>query len=201
MENPPAPDSVYGGRAMWSANGRDRTVDEAIRYVIVHGTWMVDDDEALARLCDPVVGVSAHYYITRDGGVVQVVPESRVAYHAGKSFWEDPEKGALNGLNAWSLGIEIGNAGPFENAPTPEQEKDVSDWSKAEPYTEAQYQALVALLRDIMARNPQVVAERVLGHEDIAPGRKIDPGPHFDWQRLVEAGVCVRPPVTGKTAA
>lgn len=188
-----AADAACVRRLVPSPNGRERCAGENIRYVILHGTWMADDEAALARLCDPAAEVSSHYYITRAGEIIQMVAESRVAHHAGKSYWLDPDKGDLDGLNPWSIGIEIGNAGPFAGTPTVDQEKSAPDWSRAEPYTEAQYQAVVVLLCDILARNPQVIPARVLGHADIAPGRKTDPGLHFDWQRLAAAGVCVRP--------
>lgn len=166
-----------------------------MRYVIIHGTWMRDDKEALERLCDPVAEVSAHYYITRAGEVIQMVPEGRIAYHAGKSEWEDPETGYVSGLNASSIGIEIGNAGPFLLPPDASGEIDSSHivWAKAEPYTGQQYKALIELLRDILARNPFISPRRVLGHSDVSPGRKSDPGLHFDWQQLVDAEVCERP--------
>lgn len=177
-----------------SPNGRGRAANEDLRFVVVHGTWMDSDADALARLCDPVAEVSCHYYIARDGKVTQLVPESRVAYHAGKSRWEVGGR-LYDGLNAWSLGIEVGNAGPFRQAPGVEGEARVraEDWAAAEPYTEAQYVALEGLLMDILARNPGISPDCVLGHDDVAPGRKTDPGKHFDWQRLVRAGVCVRP--------
>lgn len=176
-----------------SPNGRERKADEWLEFVVVHGTWMLSDEDALARLCDPLAEVSCHYYITRAGKVVQLVGEERVAFHAGKSQAVDANGELREGLNGWSLGIEIGNAGPFvEGAPDALAEANLreEDWAKAEPYTEVQYVALIALLKDILARNKGISASRVLGHDAVSPGRKSDPGKHFDWQILRDAGVC-----------
>lgn len=169
-----------------SPNSRERRGSEAIRLVIVHGTWMVDDEAAMARLCDPAAEVSCHYYICRDGRVFQMVGEDRVAYHAGKSAWELDGR-IVEGLNGWSLGIEVGNAGPFGGrVPSPEEEAHIGEalWASAEPYTEAQYVALAALLRDICKRHPQVRVQDIVGHDEVSPGRKTDPGKHFDWERV-----------------
>lgn len=172
-----------------SANFRARKpaeqLAEQLGFVVVHGTWMTDDEAALQRLTDPATEVSAHYYIARDGALTQLVREAEVAWHAGKSQWTDPEFGHIDGLNGWSLGVEIGNAGPFlHGAPTVADEASVPDWGQAEPYTDAQYATLQALLADIMARHSAITPARVLPHSAVAPGRKSDPGPHFAWQRL-----------------
>lgn len=178
-------------RCLPSPNKRERKEGERLEFIIIHGTWMVGDEGALARLTDPVAEVSCHYYITRSGEVIQLVPEAEVAFHAGKSHAVNGMGWTVEGLNGWSLGIEIANSGPFGAIPpTPQQEAN-PDWSKAEPYTVAQYDALTELLRDIMARHPEIVPERVLGHDAVSPGRKSDPGQHFDWQRLIEAGVTI----------
>ena len=168
-----------------SPNFRPRKAPEQVRCVVVHGTWMNDDEAALARLTDPAAEVSCHYYIARDGALTQLVREADVAWHAGQSQWDDPELGRLEGLNAWSLGIEIGNAGPFaKRAPSVVEERDVTDWASAEPYTAAQYATLRALLADVQMRYPVLIPARVLGHSQVSPGRKSDPGAHFDWSRV-----------------
>jgi N-acetylmuramoyl-L-alanine amidase len=150
---------------------------------------MAGDEGALARLTDPAAEVSCHYYICRNGEVIQLVPEAEVAFHAGKSRAVNAGGVEVDGLNGWSLGIEIANSGPFGAVPpTPEQEAS-PDWDKAEPYTLAQYDSVVALLRDILARHPLITPERVLGHDAVSPGRKSDPGRHFDWEFLEAAGV------------
>lgn len=176
-----------------SPNGRARHDGEQVLAVVIHGTWMRGDEEALARLCDPATEVSCHYYITRKGEVIQLVREGRVAHHAGASKWV--LDGQLReGLNGWSIGIEVGNAGPFAVTPTAGAEASPVDWSQAEPYLDVQYEALIELLRDILKRRPEINVNAVLGHSDVSPGRKSDPGLHFDWQRLVNAGVCARKP-------
>lgn len=185
-------DSKLATRCLPSPNLRARRRDERLEFVILHGTWMAGDEGALARLTDPVAEVSCHYYITRGGEVVQLVNECEVAFHAGKSRGVNSAGVEVDGLNGWSLGIELANSGPFgAHVPTPEEEAN-PDWDKAEPYSVAQYDALVELLRDIMARHEGIVPERVLGHDQVSPGRKSDPGPHFEWERLVAAGVASR---------
>jgi N-acetylmuramoyl-L-alanine amidase len=136
-------------------------------FVIIHGTWMENDADALARLCDPATEVSCHYYIDYAGNLLQLVDEAHVAWHAGVSRW-----GQLEKLNLHSIGIEIANPGIGKNT----------------PYTEAQYETLLALLADVCERH-KISPQHVLGHEDIAPNRKDDPGPHFNWQRLRAAGL------------
>lgn len=172
-----------------SPNHRERREGESLQYVIIHGTWMANDAAVLSRLTDPATELSCHYFIDHEARVHQLVDESRVAYHAGKSQWND-----LENLNGHSLGIEIANAGPFATPPTPEQEAN-PDWSKAPPYTPEQYQTLIALLQDIMARHPHIQPQHVLGHNEISPGRKSDPGAHFDWNMLAAAGVALHRPL------
>ncbi len=184
-------DSPFAARALPSPNMRPRRVNERIEFVILHGTWMAGDEGALRRLTDPASEVSCHYYITRGGEVIQLVPEGEAAFHAGKSNAVNSEGVAVDGLNNWSIGIELANSGPFLNGtPTPAEEAS-PDWSKVEPYTLAQYDAVIDLLRDIMVRHPLIIKERVLGHDAVARGRKSDPGPHFDWSYLEAAGVAV----------
>jgi N-acetylmuramoyl-L-alanine amidase len=128
---------------------------------------MADDEAALARLCDPAAKVSCHYMICADGTLVQLVREAATAWHAGISAW-----GAHESLNPYSIGIEISNPGPKSGV----------------PYTERQYAVLEGLLTDLLARH-RLAPTQVLGHSDIAPDRKDDPGAHFDWQRLEAAGL------------
>lgn len=152
-----------------SPNREARTLP--VRFIILHGTWMASDREALARLCDPESKVSCHYFIDQQGALYRLVEEDYVAWHAGQSVWED-----IQSLNGHSIGIEISHPGP----------------SDPRPYHEAQYQTLEILLEDICQRY-SIKPECVLGHSDIAPGRKDDPGPFLDWQRLVDKGLAKRP--------
>lgn len=181
---------MAGVRRVASPNKRARRGEEELRLVVIHATWMAGDDKALARLCDPAAEVSCHYYISRAGEVIQLVDEAEVAFHAGKSVWQ-----GIEGVNGWSLGIELANSGPFgsyPDGPPVGVEQSGVDWGKVEAFSEAQYGALIGLLRDILRRHPQIRPAAVVGHEEVSVGRKIDPGGHFDWGRLVSAGVCVR---------
>jgi N-acetylmuramoyl-L-alanine amidase len=135
--------------------------------VVLHYTGMPTGDEALARLRDPAAKVSAHYLIEEDGRAFALVPEERRAWHAGVSFW----KGERN-VNAVSIGVELVNPG--------------HDWGYR-PFPDAQIAALVELLTGIRARW-DVSDARIVGHSDVAPDRKIDPGELFPWKRLAEAG-------------
>ena len=115
--------------------------------------------------------VSAHYVLAEDGTVYRLVPEDRVAWHAGRSHWRGREA-----LNATSIGVEIVNL-----------HGDRHD------YPPAQIEALIALAREILARHPAIVPRNVVGHSDIAPKRKIDPGLRFPWATLAQAGVGLWP--------
>ena len=135
--------------------------------VVLHYTGMPTGDEALARLRDPEAKVSAHYLIEEDGRAFALVPEARRAWHAGVSFW----RGERN-LNGVSIGIELVNPG--------------HDWGYR-PFPEAQIATLVELLGGIRERW-DVSDARIVGHSDVAPARKVDPGELFPWKRLAEAG-------------
>ncbi len=135
--------------------------------VVLHYTGMQTGEAALARLRDYAAEVSAHYLVEEDGRVFRLVPEERRAWHAGVSFW----KGRQN-LNGVSIGIEIVNPG--------------HDFGYR-PFPEAQVQAVTALVADIRTRWMVRDAD-IVGHSDVAPDRKQDPGELFPWRRLAEAG-------------
>jgi N-acetylmuramoyl-L-alanine amidase len=135
--------------------------------VVLHYTGMTSGAAALARLCNAEAKVSAHYLIEEDGRVYSLVPEARRAWHAGVSFW----KGERD-VNAVSIGIELVNPG--------------HDWGYR-PFSDDQVEAVIGLLDDIRGRWT-IPDSRILGHSDVAPGRKIDPGELFPWKRLAEAG-------------
>jgi N-acetylmuramoyl-L-alanine amidase len=151
--------------------------DERVRFLILHYT---DEDDAVSLrvLTDEAYGVSTHYLVpsetaARPYPVLQLVPDDRRAWHAGRSRWGDEA-----GLNAGSLGVEIVNGGfPAEDAALP------LDRRRWQPFGERQLQAVGALTRDLVDRY-QIPPTHVLGHSDVAPGRKLDPGPRFPWQRL-----------------
>ncbi len=149
---------------------------EPVRLIVLHGTGMADDQAALQRLCSPEAEVSCHYFIDQQGLLFRLVEENRIAWHAGKSSWQGEES-----VNRFSLGIEISNPGDGTGEKAHPVEKVV-------PYHDVQYETLIALLEDLLARY-ELGPQAVVGHCHIAPGRKTDPWPHFDWSRLVRAGV------------
>lgn len=136
--------------------------------LILHYTGMQDARAALQRLCSPRSEVSAHYLVFEDGGIVQCVPESRRAWHAGLASW-----GNITDINSHSIGIEIANPGHDGGYPD---------------FPPPQIGAVIALCRDILSRNT-ILPERVLAHSDVAPMRKQDPGEKFPWDRLHAAGI------------
>jgi len=154
-----------------------RAQDSRIRYIVVHYT-AGESARALAVLTSG--DVSAHYLIDNDASasIYQLVDESRRAWHAGDSEWE-----GRNSLNASSIGIELVNRG-F---------RDTDQGRVWYPFPQAQIDALILLLKDIKQRQG-IRGEHILGHSDIAPQRKLDPGPLFPWHKLAEAGVIPWPP-------
>jgi N-acetylmuramoyl-L-alanine amidase len=143
-----------------------------IDMLVLHYTGMQSGAAALDRLCDPAARVSSHYLVEEDGAIWRLVPEERRAWHAGVSYWMGEA-----GLNAVSIGIEIVNPG--------------HEWGYRE-FPEPQMAAVEALCRDVAARR-RIPGYRVVGHSDIAPTRKADPGERFDWPRLARAGVGLWP--------
>lgn len=131
--------------------------------VIIHYTTNDDADDSLATLTSQTRRVSAHYLIGPSGQLYQLVPENRRAWHAGQSYWA-----GMTDINSLSIGIEIDNRGEG-------------------PFAEAQIGTLLALLQDLRQRY-RIKPENVLGHADVAPGRKVDPGAYFPWQRLATSG-------------
>jgi N-acetylmuramoyl-L-alanine amidase len=155
-----------------SPNHDARPVGTAIDMLVLHYTGMKTGGEALSRLCDPNAKVSAHYTIDRDGSIYAHVPEARRAWHAGLSFWA----GETN-VNGRSIGIELVNPGHEFGY---------------EPFADAQIEALIDLAGAILKRHP-VPASRVVGHSDVAPPRKTDPGELFPWAGLADYGIGLWP--------
>lgn len=163
------PSPNHGERADW------RNPD----MILLHYTGMGTADGALDWLCREESQVSSHYFVYEDGRVLQLVPEARRAWHAGKSIWHGEAD-----INSQSIGIEIANAGHPGGLPY---------------FPDAQIEAVIALCRDC-GRRWSIAPERVLGHSDVAPIRKVDPGERFPWGRLHAEGVghWVEPsPITG----
>ncbi len=136
-----------------------------IKFIIIHYTGMSNQLSALNRLCDIKAKVSAHYFIKKNGSVLNLVPPLYEAWHAGKSSWK-----GLKSLNKYSLGIEIQNSG-HDN--------------KYENFSQKQITSTKKLLKYLI-KIYKVNSKNVLGHSDIAPDRKKDPGEKFPWKELAE---------------
>ena len=175
-----APDSSLVTDVHASPNHGERKDGKRADAIILHYTGMKTGADALAQLCNPASEVSCHYLVWEDGRITQLVPEARRAWHAGRSVWQGETD-----MNSRSIGIEIVNPG----------HPGGRDEAAMPPYPPKQIKSVVALCADIGARL-SVPQQRVLAHSDIAPGRKIDPGERFPWDRLARAGVghWVKPP-------
>ncbi|MBL0374486.1 N-acetylmuramoyl-L-alanine amidase [Rhizobium sp. KVB221] len=151
-----------------SPNHGERRDGRQPDMIILHYTGMPTAQGALDWLITQESEVSSHYLVFEDGRVVQMVPEERRAWHAGKSFW----KGDTD-INSSSIGIEVANPGHPGGLPD---------------YPGPQIAAVIALCQDIVGRWT-IPAERVLAHSDVAPVRKVDPGERFPWDELALAGI------------
>ncbi len=141
---------------------------QPVSMVVLHYTGMQSADDALQRMTDATAKVSAHYMIAEDGNIVKLVDEDRRAWHAGLSSWR-----GITDVNSASIGIELVNPGhEFGYRPFPDD----------------QMQALLPLLADIVGRY-DIKPGNVVGHSDIAPARKADPGELFDWPLLARYGL------------
>jgi N-acetylmuramoyl-L-alanine amidase len=143
-----------------------------IDMLVLHYTGMAGAEDAMARLTDPAAKVSAHYTIDEDGVIHAHVPEARRAWHAGVSHWA-----GTTDINARSIGIELVNPGHEFGY---------------RAFAEDQITALITLCHSILVRHP-IPSWRVLGHSDVAPARKDDPGELFPWKRLAKAGIGLWP--------
>jgi N-acetylmuramoyl-L-alanine amidase len=150
----------------------ERPPGTPIDILLLHYTGMETAEAALARLVDADAKVSAHYLVDEDGAVSRLVPEALRAWHAGAAAWA-----GAHDVNGRSIGIELVNPGHEFGY---------------RPFAEPQMAALVELAGDILARH-RIASHRVLGHSDVAPGRKQDPGELFDWQGLAAAGIGLWP--------
>ena len=165
---------LRGAPRIVSPNADERPADTPLRLIVVHAISLPPErfggpgvTQLFTNRLDPLahpyyaqiahLTVSAHFFIRRDGELIQFVPVSLRAWHAGASCWKDCER-----CNDFSVGIEL-------------------EGSDTQPFTDAQYARLGTLVDTLRAHYP---IEDVVGHSDIAPGRKTDPGPHFDWPRL-----------------
>ena len=144
-----------------------------ITMVVLHYTGMPDAASALARLSDPEAQVSAHYGIAEDGQIVRMVDEAKRAWHAGKSFWR-----GVTDVNSASVGIEIVNPGHEFGY---------------RPFPIAQIDAVIGLMHEVTLRH-RITRGNVVGHSDIAPARKDDPGELFPWDRLARLRLALPSP-------
>lgn len=169
---PPVPllaaDSAAVDALAPSPNHGPRPGDRPPDLLLLHYTGMRSGNEALERLTDPEAEVSAHYLVLEGGRVLQLVPERRRAWHAGAGAWA----GDVD-INSCSVGIEIAHPGHAGGLP---------------PYPPVQIEAVTRLCADIVRRNA-IRPERVLGHSDVAPDRKEDPGELFPWAGLHARGI------------
>jgi N-acetylmuramoyl-L-alanine amidase len=163
----PADASVVAD-VMPSPNHGERVDGRRPDTIILHYTGMPEAAAALERLRSPASKVSAHYFVFEDGRVIQLVQESRRAWHAGVSSWAGETD-----INSCSIGIEIVNPGHQYGYPD---------------FPKRQIAAVTALCRGILTRNA-ILPERVLAHSDVAPPRKQDPGEKFPWRTLYDSGV------------
>jgi N-acetylmuramoyl-L-alanine amidase len=156
----------------FSPNFNERRPPGIPKLIVLHYTGMLSAASALARLCDPASEVSSHYLIDEQGQIYQLVPNTYRSWHAGTSSWQ----GVID-INSWSIGIELDNPGHehgYQSFPQP------------------QISTLVNLLRQL-CDTYLIPRYAILGHSDIAPQRKQDPGELFPWNHLIMAGLGIMP--------
>lgn len=165
---PFVPDSMLVHQVLESPNRGERADHRAPDMLILHYTGMPTLQGALDRLASPLHEVSCHYVVTEDGRIIQMVPESLRAWHAGEANWDGESD-----INSRSIGIEIVNPGHDHGYPD---------------FPTRQIGAVCALCRSILRRHV-IRADRILAHSDVAPSRKNDPGEKFPWAILHRSGI------------
>ncbi|UAK26255.1 N-acetylmuramoyl-L-alanine amidase [Sphingomonas nostoxanthinifaciens] len=145
-----------------------------VSIIVLHYTGMTDGPSALRRLCDPEAKVSSHYLVAEDGQVVRLVDEDKRAWHAGKAHWR-----GIDDVNSASIGIELVNPGHEFGY---------------RPFPAPQMEALMPLMADIAARYG-ITRGNIVGHSDVAPARKQDPGELFEWERLARVRLALPRPI------
>ena len=140
-----------------------------IKFIVIHYTGMNSESEAIKRLCDPKSKVSSHYFIKNNGDLLNLVPDLYNAWHAGKSSWKK-----FKSLNRYSIGIEINNPGHE---------------FRYKKYSSKQILSLIKLLKNLK-KEYKIKKQNILGHSDISPNRKKDPGEKFPWKKLAKKKLC-----------
>lgn len=170
--------TVFKPRTSPNFGSRNKSIQ--IDMLLIHYTGLPSTEVSLKRMCDPEMEVSAHYLIDEKGFIYQLVAEKDRAWHAGVSYWAGETD-----TNSRSIGIELQNPG--------------YEWGYT-PFPNLQMEALRELSRDILARY-QISNRLVLGHSDVAPARKEDPGHLFDWEWLAKFGVGYWPETSSVTSS
>ena len=160
-----------------SPNFNERKNHSKLSYLILHYTAMATCQEALEHMCEKKNKVSAHYLISKKGDIYYLVDLDKRAWHAGRSYW-----GGLTDLNSASIGIEIDNSGHLINN---------------EKYNNLQIKSLCAIIYKL-SNKYDIAPNNVLGHSDIAPFRKIDPGENFPWKKLSKINLSYFPKIKKK---
>jgi len=138
---------------------------KSIKFLVIHYTGMQSERESIKRLCNPKAKVSSHYLINRNGKIYQLVMDNRIAWHAGKSCW-----GKYNNLNKNSIGVEMVNKG---------HKFGYTNFKKK------QLSSLIKICKNLIKKY-KIKRENIVGHSDIAPLRKLDPGEKFPWKKLAD---------------
>tara|TARA_B100000989_G_scaffold252753_1_gene201020 strand:- start:146 stop:889 length:744 start_codon:yes stop_codon:yes gene_type:complete len=142
-----------------------------IKFIIIHYTGMKVESKAIERLVNPKSKVSTHYFIKNNGNIINMVPDEYIAWHAGESNWKN-----FKSLNKYSIGVEISNPGHNHGYKN---------------FSHKQISSLIKLLKTFM-RKYKIKMKNILGHSDIAPSRKKDPGEKFPWKKLEKKKVSFR---------
>ena len=142
---------------------------KSIKFIIIHYTGMKNESDAIKRLCDAKSEVSSHYFIKNNGDLLNLVPDLYNAWHSGKSSWKK-----FKSLNRYSIGIEINNPGHE---------------FKYKKYSFKQISSLTRLLK-VLKKKYKIKKQNILGHSDISPNRKMDPGEKFPWDKLAKKKLC-----------
>ena len=151
-----------------SPNYNERRNNAVIDMLVIHYTGMPTANDALVRMCSKEAEVSSHYMIDENGRIIQLVDEKNRAWHAGIAFWK-----GITDINSASIGIELVNKGHEFGY---------------HPFSNQQMESLIKLCQDILTRH-QIPKYNIVGHSDVAPSRKTDPGELFNWQLLAQNGI------------